>query len=116
MSVLKLIVNEKAINLQTEGVFVFSFNDVNYSVNKIELFKLFTAKGLTPLDIRVVNLPSKVKVRQATRKKVAKKRAKKYYVKFKKGEKIEEDFEIVVGEKKQETEKKVETKKEKVKK
>jgi len=99
MPTLKLVENEKAMNLQTENVYTFAFDDVNYSVNKIELTKMLRAKGLNPLDVRIVNLPSKVKLRQKTRKKSAKKRAKKYYVKLKDGDKIDEKFELTVGQK-----------------
>ena len=97
MSILRPVINEKSMALQAQNIFVLSFDTHTFSVNKIEMVKLLRANNLNPLEVRVVNLPEKVKVRGAHRNKVVKPRIKKYYVKLKAGEKIDEKFELTVG-------------------
>lgn len=97
MPVAKIISNEKAMNLETQNKYVLVFDDMNFSINKIELSKLLKKEGYNPINIKVVNLPSKVKMKGAKRRKTTQKRAKKFYVTLEKGQKLDEKFELKVA-------------------
>ncbi len=97
MPKMSLIQTEKSFLVQKSNTYLVSFDDKEFTPNKIELTKALIANNLTPLNITSVNLPGKNK-RKGKRGShtIRTKRAKKYYVKLKEGEKIADDtvFEI----------------------
>jgi ribosomal protein L23 len=97
MPKMSLIQTEKSFLVQKNNTYLVSFDDKQFTPNAIELTKILKANNLTPLKITTVNLPGKTK-RKGRRGNhtIRTKRAKKYYVKLKEGEKIAEDtvFEV----------------------
>ncbi len=89
-SLARLIQTEKAYNSQQLQTFVVSFVG-NYQPNKIELTKTLKKSGLNPLQINVVNLPSKTKKKGMKKRTVKHSRPSKYYIKLKVGETLDED-------------------------
>lgn len=96
MTTLKIQDSEKSLNQQVQSTYVFVADDINFSINKIELAKLFTKNGQKVESIRVVNPYIKNKVKGKKRTKVTQKRAKKFFVKFTKDQKIKEGFQLEI--------------------
>jgi ribosomal protein L23 len=90
MSEFRLVQTEKSYKVQENNFFMISFVDKNYTPNKIEVAKILKKQGLTPLKITVVNPYNKLKKRGKQNNLVEQKRFKKYFVKLKPGQKIEE--------------------------
>ena len=90
MSTVNLIQTEKTYNLQRHQVFALSFSGT-YHPNKIELQKALKGGGLNPVQINLVNLPSKTKRKGMKRRQYTKNRPTKYYIKLKIGETLDED-------------------------
>jgi ribosomal protein L23 len=91
MSQYRLVQTEKSYKVQENNFFMISFNDKSFTPNKIEVVKLLKKDGLNPLKVTVVNPYNKLKKRGKQNNIVEQKRYKKYFVKLKAGEKIEEE-------------------------
>ena len=91
-----LLQTEKAYKLRDQNVFVIVFDDVNFDINRIELGKILKNEKHEVEDIKTIKPPAKVKMKGAKRKKVTKKRAKKFYVKLKEGQKLPDDFKLEI--------------------
>jgi ribosomal protein L23 len=89
MSTFRLIESEKSFLIQQNNFFYISFDDKNFQPNKIEVQKLLKLHGYNPIEIKVINQYEKKKRRGKGGKTISQKRHKKYYVKLKVGEKIE---------------------------
>lgn len=96
MATAKLLETEKAYNLRDQNVFVIVFDDVNFDINRIELGKILKKEKYEVENIKTVKPPSKIKMKGAKRTKVAKKRAKKFYIKLKEGQKLPDDFKLEI--------------------
>jgi ribosomal protein L23 len=91
MSEFRLVQTEKSYKVQENNYFMISFVDKSFTPNKIEVVKILKKQGLHPLKVTVVNPYSKLKKRGKQNNIVEQKRFKKYFVKLKAGEKIEEE-------------------------
>lgn len=96
MTTLKVQESEKSFNQQTQNTFVLVADDVNFTTNKIEIKKLLKAEGFEAVDIRVLNPYKKVKLSGRKRTKTLKKRAKKFIVRLKEGQKLSEEFKLEI--------------------
>ncbi len=90
MSEFRLVQTEKSYKVQADNFYLIQFMDQSFEPNKIEVAKLLKAQGKTALKITVVNQYKKLKRKGKKSKVIAQKRLKKYYVKLKVGEIIEE--------------------------
>jgi ribosomal protein L23 len=91
MSEFRLVQTEKSYNVQKDNFFMISFIDKSFTPNKIEVVKILKKQGLNPLKVTVVNPYSKLKKRGKQNNIIEQKRFKKYFVKLKTGERIEEE-------------------------
>ncbi|MBC7472064.1 MAG: 50S ribosomal protein L23 [candidate division SR1 bacterium] len=91
MSQFKLVQTEKSYKVQENNFFMIYFVDKSFTPNKIEVAKILRKEGLNPLKVTVVNPYKKLKKRGKQNNIIEQKRYKKYFVKLKAGEKIEEE-------------------------
>jgi ribosomal protein L23 len=91
MSEFRLVQTEKSYKVQENNFYMISFLDKSFTPNKIEVVKILKKQGLTALKVTVVNPYNKLKKRGKQNNIVEQKRFKKYFVKLKAGEKIEEE-------------------------
>jgi ribosomal protein L23 len=86
-----LIQTEKAYLTQQSGVFQIYFQKSRGEKNKIELEKLFKSINLDVVKINSTNQYGKIKIRGKARRKVTQNRPKKYFVRLKPGQIINEE-------------------------
>lgn len=94
-----LLQSEKAYLTQQSGVFQICFLKSKGECNKIELEKMLKNLSLDVLKINTVNQYSKIKVRGKARRKTTQNRPKKYFVKLKPGQIINDDVITKLNEK-----------------
>ncbi len=86
-----LLQTEKSYMTQQSGIFQISFKKSVGECNKIELEKLLKSLHLDVIKINTVNQYSKIKIRGKARRKISQKRPKKYFIRLKAGQIINED-------------------------
>lgn len=91
MSQFRLVQTEKSYKVQENNFFMIYFIDKAFTPNKIEVVKILKKQGLNALKVTVVNPYKKLKKRGKQNNLIEQKRYKKYFVKLKAGEKIEEE-------------------------
>ena len=96
MITLKVQESEKSFNQQSQNTFVLVADNVNFTTTKIEIKKLMKEQSFDVVNVRVVNPYKKVKLSGKKRAKVIKKRAKKFIVRLKEGQKLSEEFKIEI--------------------
>jgi ribosomal protein L23 len=89
MSKYTLVETEKSFKVQEKNFYLIRFEDKSFDPNKIQVKQLLLKDGLHVEKVTVSNAYSKLKRRGKKNSKIAQKRAKKYFVKLKIGEKIE---------------------------
>ena len=98
MTLFQHIYNEKSVVLSKNNTYIFSTDNPAIELTKHDVIKLLKQNKFDALAVRTLRPPTKVKTRN-TRKGSTKKsikRAKKYYVTLKEGQKIEENFAITI--------------------
>ncbi len=91
MSNWSLVIGEKSMLVNQDNFFVIKNTDPNYKVNKIELTKKLKKIGLDAIRINVCINKSKIKKRGKKQNLINKFRPKKYYVKLKSNQKLDEE-------------------------